>query len=191
MGASCWSVLADRRRSRSSRKSIVIRGELGHIHVCGSADEKHRDLHEGQILISACPVENNSTDYSSPLSTGIQTTIIDFGLSRLNAADGRVIHTEIHSEIFEGVGDQWDVYRSMRDIAKSDWNAYHPVTNVMVSDPSIHNNEQGLTCSGYITSCDTSCNPRNLSSHVYRKPRLESQAVRFAPAVYPLPGRRL
>jgi serine/threonine-protein kinase haspin len=62
----------------------------------------------------------------------VQTTIIDFGLSRLNAKDGRVMHSEMHEEIFAGVGDQWDVYRSMREIAKDDWETYHPVTNVLV-----------------------------------------------------------
>ena len=67
-----------------------------------------------------------------PSSTGISATIIDFGLSRLDA-HGKTVHTHIDEEVFEGVGEQWDVYRAMREAMADDWSDYHPISNVMVS----------------------------------------------------------
>jgi serine/threonine-protein kinase haspin len=90
-------------------------------------------LHEGQILITPCPVSSASADPLDPYSTGVKATVIDFGLSRLKAADERVIWSEIPQEVFEGAGDQWDVYRAMRNKVQGDWKGYHPSTNVMVS----------------------------------------------------------
>ena len=96
-----------------------------------NVDEQHRDLHEGQILISACD-HTDSTDLTQPPSSGVKATIIDFGLSRLNTDQSQVVWSQIPQEVYEGVGDQWDVYRSMRDEIKGDWEGYHSITNVMV-----------------------------------------------------------
>jgi len=66
---------------------------------------------------------------------GVEATIIDLGLSRLDSGAGDGIHwTPIDDEVFEGQGDlQYDVYRMMRDVNK-DWKAYNPLTNVMVCE---------------------------------------------------------
>lgn len=64
---------------------------------------------------------------------GVEATIIDLGLSRLDSGAGDGPHwTPIDDEVFEGQGDlQYDIYRMMRD-ANKDWKAYNPLTNVMV-----------------------------------------------------------
>lgn len=36
-------------------------------------------------------------------------------------------------DLYDGIGDQWDVYRGIREVIKGDWKGYHPSTNVMVS----------------------------------------------------------
>ncbi|WVF68773.1 hypothetical protein IAT40_003545 [Kwoniella sp. CBS 6097] len=111
---------------------------------------EHRDLHEGQILISPYTAESDNTtvDYLDPSVTGVNTTIIDFGLSRLSMpftsshfsvkdsatslrADS--VWSELPVEVYEGKGAQWDVYRSMRDRIECEgkWEGFHPVTNVM------------------------------------------------------------
>jgi serine/threonine-protein kinase haspin len=89
------------------------------------------------------------------LAHGVQVTVIDLGLSRMDAGDGsdgdRVHWTPFDEEIFMGegwsfscsirtdrqltctVGDyQYDVYRMMRDLTREEWEGYHPMTNVMV-----------------------------------------------------------
>jgi serine/threonine-protein kinase haspin len=64
-------------------------------------------------------------------SHGVEATIIDLGLARMDGGDG--IHwTPFDDEIFEGEGDyQFDVYRMMRESVGEE---YRPITNVMVSD---------------------------------------------------------
>lgn len=47
-----------------------------------------------------------------------------------------MIWSEIPEEVYDGVGDQWDVYRAVRDVVDGDWDNYHPITNVMVSQSS-------------------------------------------------------
>lgn len=88
-------------------------------------------------MITECPITSSEGDASDPDCTGVDATIIDFGLSRLDSHGGRVICTEIPEEVFDGVGDQWDVYRAEQDEVKGDWEAYHPITNVMVSLQSL------------------------------------------------------
>jgi hypothetical protein len=115
---------------------------------------QHRDLHEGQILITPHSVMGSGSratdtviDLTSPSSTGVRATIIDFGLSRLALPSGAVAFTPLPEEIFEGEGEQWDVYRAMRAMIKrgdhggdrgdrddnGEWEAFHAESNVMVS----------------------------------------------------------
>ena len=69
-------------------------------------------------------------DYSS----GVIATIIDLGLSRMDASPTEVHWTPFESEVFEGEGDyQFDVYRMMKDHNGDSWKEYRPLTNVMVS----------------------------------------------------------
>jgi hypothetical protein len=69
----------------------------------------------------------------SESDTGVKVTIIDFGLSRLSIP-GKPASTwsDLPPEVYEGKGDQWDVYRSMRDVIGDDWAGFHPETNVLV-----------------------------------------------------------
>ena len=96
---------------------------------------QHRDLHEGQILISPSPISPSSSiiDCLSESQTGVNVTIIDFGLSRLSIP-GKTSSTwsDLPPEVYEGKGDQWDVYRSMKDQIAGDWAGFHPETNVLV-----------------------------------------------------------
>ncbi|EKM79875.1 hypothetical protein AGABI1DRAFT_119933 [Agaricus bisporus var. burnettii JB137-S8] len=119
---------------------------------------EHRDLHWGQILVKdinvpAQPVPLRSLTntlnqaqskssqslekvYMDDSSYGVQVTIIDLGLSRMDAGDGdsgHVVHwTPFDDEVFMGEGDyQFDVYRLMQDHIRGGWKAYHPITNVM------------------------------------------------------------
>lgn len=60
--------------------------------------------------------------------------MIDFGLSRLDTDNG-VASTPPPEEVFEGVGQQWDVYRAMRERVEKDaeeqWAGFHPITNAL------------------------------------------------------------
>ena len=86
---------------------------------------QHRDLHEGQVLLSDS-------------ETGeLRATVIDFGLSRAKSAvTGELFWTRIPEDVFDGQGEQWDVYRAMKTYIEADgddWDGFHPVTNLMVS----------------------------------------------------------
>ena len=64
---------------------------------------------------------------------GVLVTIIDLGLARMDAHAG-VHWTPFDEETFEGEGDyQFDVYRMMRTHNAGAWDAFRPLTNVMVS----------------------------------------------------------
>ncbi|TYJ56443.1 hypothetical protein B9479_002846 [Cryptococcus floricola] len=98
------------------------------------ADFEHRDLHEGQILISTDPsLEPTETlNYLSPTYTCLTTTIIDFGLSRLALPPHKTpTWSSLPEELYEGKGKQWDVYRSMKDRIDGDWEGFHAITNVL------------------------------------------------------------
>ncbi|KAK7060395.1 hypothetical protein VNI00_001160 [Paramarasmius palmivorus] len=113
---------------------------------------EHRDLHWGQILIKDIPVHQampmqeqrlNNVAKARPvkafmddISNGIQVTLIDLGLARMDAGDGsggETIHwTPFDDEVFEGEGDyQFDIYRMMRDQHLGQWGSFNPLTNVM------------------------------------------------------------
>ncbi|KAI6130334.1 hypothetical protein EDD16DRAFT_1541687 [Pisolithus croceorrhizus] len=100
---------------------------------------EHRDLHWGQILVKSVPVKKTHISGSkfSMDSTrfGVKTTIIDLGLSRMDAndtGDQRTYWTSFDDDIFEGEGDyQYDVYRMMRRLNGGAWDRYQPFTNVM------------------------------------------------------------
>ncbi|KAF7432892.1 hypothetical protein PC9H_004836 [Pleurotus ostreatus] len=112
---------------------------------------EHRDLHWGQIL-----VKNTCTaPYALPLGTrnqnqkhvgpkmkmddqqhGVKVTLIDLGLSRMDAGDGaggELVHwTPFDEEVFMGEGDyQFDIYRLMREHNGDAWEDFRPLTNVM------------------------------------------------------------
>ncbi|KAG6335105.1 hypothetical protein ID866_3974 [Astraeus odoratus] len=100
---------------------------------------EHRDLHWGQILVKNVPVGRSHTKCTKfPMDDtqfGVKATIIDLGLSRMDAADsegGKTYWTPFDEDIFEGEGDyQYNVYRMMRDLNGGAWDRYQPFTNVM------------------------------------------------------------
>ncbi|KAK0468491.1 uncharacterized protein EV420DRAFT_1758640 [Desarmillaria tabescens] len=112
---------------------------------------EHRDLHWGQILVKDLPLPTSLPLQAQPLNRkpvkkarapmddkchGVQVTLIDLGLSRMDAGDGcggEMIHwTPFDEEIFQGEGDyQFDVYRMMRDQNNGKWEPFLPLTNVM------------------------------------------------------------
>lgn len=101
---------------------------------------EHRDLHWGQILVknvSASADTPHRGKRKAPMDSdvyGIQATIIDLGLSRMNSGAGSdAVHwTAFDAETFEGEGDyQFDVYRMMKAHIEGSWKEFRPLTNVM------------------------------------------------------------
>ncbi|KAH8118464.1 hypothetical protein DFH11DRAFT_1503102 [Phellopilus nigrolimitatus] len=109
----------------------------------GRAEElvhfEHRDLHWGQILVRRIPtslhlraINTQSSVYMDDPSHGVQSTIIDLGLSRIDSGHKDPYWTPFTEENFEGEGDyQYDVYRMMRKHNKDEWQSFMPLTNVM------------------------------------------------------------
>lgn len=85
-----------------------------------SAQFEHRDLHWGQVLVR----EDGA---------GVNATIIDFGLSRMQIGRGNApLWAPIEDEILLGTGDyQFDIYRMMHSHTAGKWEAFHPLTNIM------------------------------------------------------------
>ncbi|KAF5322887.1 hypothetical protein D9619_000622 [Psilocybe cf. subviscida] len=111
---------------------------------------EHRDLHWGQILVKNTPTQGalkqldlnhklqskSRRVYMDDLSHGVEATVIDLGLSRMDAGDGtggNEIHwTPFDEEVFMGEGDyQFDIYRIMKNLTGAAWQSFHPVTNVL------------------------------------------------------------
>jgi serine/threonine-protein kinase haspin len=78
-------------------------------------------------------------NYLDPEETAVRTSLIDFGLSRLRK-DGRATATPLPAECYDGVGEQWDVYRAMRALIAGEgeravptaaWDSFYPRTNVL------------------------------------------------------------
>ncbi|KAJ6628927.1 hypothetical protein B0H10DRAFT_1989870 [Mycena sp. CBHHK59/15] len=111
---------------------------------------EHRDLHLGQILVKEIPsasrplqaLSQNRKSSKSQRPTmddpthGVRATLIDLGLSRMDAGDGcggEMVHwTPFEEEIFMGEGDyQFDIYRFMRALNGNNWEAFNPLTNAM------------------------------------------------------------
>ncbi|WFD29397.1 non-specific serine/threonine protein kinase [Malassezia sp. CBS 17886] len=78
----------------------------------------------------------------APSAAGVQATVIDYSLSRLESCGdlrtGGTTPAMIHAydfgdeDLFKGEGDsQYDVYRTMRGLVSHDWQGYYPGTNVL------------------------------------------------------------
>ncbi|OSX59451.1 hypothetical protein POSPLADRAFT_1067204 [Postia placenta MAD-698-R-SB12] len=102
---------------------------------------EHRDLHWGQILVkNLAPPPKPSLKATMKTSMddvvhGVEATIIDLGLARMDTTDTDQIETywtQFDEEVFEGEGDyQFDVYRMMRTHNRDSWEEYRPLSNVM------------------------------------------------------------
>ena len=104
---------------------------------------EHRDLHWGNILIKESEKKNvNFTldgDSYTVETLGVETTIIDFSLSRLTSeADKCTIFNNLAADptLFSAVGQdrdgdyQFDIYRKMRAENKNSWEEFNPKTNI-------------------------------------------------------------
>lgn len=98
---------------------------------------EHRDLHLSNICLKKSHASERDDNYNFvPESSNIETTLIDYTLSRAEA-EGIVIHNPMKDRtLFGGQGDlQFDTYRHMRDAAKvgrkAEWEAFVPLTNVL------------------------------------------------------------
>lgn len=91
------------------------------------------------------------------ISNGVIATVIDLGLSRMDAGDGgdgeHVHWTPFDEEVFQGEGNstnqiksyelvkdafppgdyQFDIYRMMKELTGGIWEKFHPITNILVS----------------------------------------------------------
>jgi serine/threonine-protein kinase haspin len=105
---------------------------------------EHRDLHWGNILIkpldqpedlAAAETEGTLPECLRTATRDVQATVIDFTLSRATLEDGRILSGGLEDDaLFDGEGDQqYECYRIMRRLTKGDWQAYCPITNVVVS----------------------------------------------------------
>ncbi|CCM00662.1 uncharacterized protein FIBRA_02701 [Fibroporia radiculosa] len=103
---------------------------------------EHRDLHWGQILVKNLPIATQPARRPSSkklpmdhIIHGVEATIIDLGLARMDTGDGNGLTTywtPFDDEIFEGEGDyQFDIYRLMKTHNNNSWEGYCPLTNVM------------------------------------------------------------
>ena len=74
--------------------------------------------------------------YMDDLSHGVQSTIIDLGLARIDPegqGDDTAFWTPFTDDIFEGEGDyKYDIYRMMREGNNNKWESFNPITNIMV-----------------------------------------------------------
>jgi hypothetical protein len=121
--------------------------------------------------------------------TGVKVTIIDFGLSRLSLP-GKPSSTwsELPAEVYEGKGDQWDVYRSMRDQIAGDWAGFYPETNVLVC-LTLFLKYLADKDSGYITLSDISSTERNHYANLVKPvQRVEQERTSLVNQISPNQG---
>nr|CAI5819285.1 unnamed protein product [Callosobruchus analis] len=99
---------------------------------------EHRDLHWGNVLLKSVEKNTkvrftlNGNVYIVP-TKGIQATIIDFTLSRVEY-DGVVIFNDLSldPDLFTAEGDyQFDIYRLMQKENGNNWQNFVPYTNVL------------------------------------------------------------
>ncbi|CAH1173743.1 unnamed protein product [Phaedon cochleariae] len=99
---------------------------------------EHRDLHWGNVLLNT--VDRNDTvefsldgeKYRFP-SKGVQATIIDFTLSRIEY-DGVVIFNDLGTDpdLFTAEGDyQFQIYRAMQKRNRNNWQGFEPYSNLL------------------------------------------------------------
>ncbi|CAG0914650.1 unnamed protein product [Notodromas monacha] len=101
---------------------------------------EHRDLHWGNVLLKF--TEKAEAEFVldgkrvSVPTEGVQVTIIDYSLSRMQVPDGVVLFNKLDEdpllfEHYDPCEPQFQVYRDMRDITGDRWEEFHPRTNVL------------------------------------------------------------
>ena len=102
-------------------------------------EHQHRDLHWGNILVRPSTAAHAYDGNVVPaclqgIKPNLETTIIDFTLSRAILKDGTVLFDPFDESILSGQGDyQFDCYRLMETLVKGSWNSTCLATNVVVS----------------------------------------------------------
>ncbi|XP_034235279.1 uncharacterized protein LOC117641772 [Thrips palmi] len=99
---------------------------------------EHRDLHWGNVLLAS--TKTKAVDFvlngeaRSVLSKGVEVSIIDFTLSRINNPDTRsAVYYDLSQDetLFTAQGDyQFDIYRMMKDYCGNKWDGFTPKTNI-------------------------------------------------------------
>lgn len=69
-------------------------------------------------------------------TAGIICSIIDFSFSRLKSTQGELLFCDLSQEgwLFEASSEscqQYEIYRTMKDICQSNWSDFHPETNLL------------------------------------------------------------
>jgi hypothetical protein len=121
----------------------------------------------------------------------LATTVVDFGLSRFRHSVVQTTYwTPIPEDVYDGVGEQWDVYRRIRDhideTGSGDWSGFYPKTNVMVRINAVLCGSfavltSSVARSGSITSCASCCFRPNLCG----SPESQRQPGHPAPKLTP------
>ncbi|EME84471.1 uncharacterized protein MYCFIDRAFT_207295 [Pseudocercospora fijiensis CIRAD86] len=124
----------------------IAKGEEG-------AEFEHRDLHAGNICIRSTSLPENIDSNRKLNFTSLETTIIDYTISRCLMPDSSIAYTNLSSPSQAGVFEadatedyQYEIYRYMRAalffdnaVAKwnpehstgRDWEQFHPQTNLV------------------------------------------------------------
>ena len=130
----------------NEQRLSVIRQIAG---ILGQAEEafefEHRDLHWGNVLVN--PTLSPKVTFTlqgreiEVATEGIECVLIDFSYSRIsiapsNGQKAQVIYVDLNDdpELFAGDADcdsQFRVYRAMKCETKSDWQGFHPRTNIL------------------------------------------------------------
>jgi len=130
---------------RHATQALAAWKQVVHALAVAEAELKfeHRDLHWGNVLIKE--TERKSVDYHLNGSTysvetcGVETTIIDFSLSRLSSSvDQCIIFNNLAEDptLFKALGAenggdyQFDIYRKMQKENKNNWEEFNPKTNI-------------------------------------------------------------
>jgi hypothetical protein len=152
--------------SCSGKGTTILVLKVHHLDDCAALlwqalNFEHRDLHWGNVLISKTQKETLQYFVNNEVlivaTHGIEATIIDFTLSRLETSelatffikaalynfpcrsDGNIYYYALEDEgFFTGVNDiQYDVYRKMRSLNDNNWKDFNPATNVLVGDGAV------------------------------------------------------
>jgi serine/threonine-protein kinase haspin len=112
------------------------------------AEFEHRDLHMGNICVKSRKEDEDVGAENARIRvekhqrlgfTGLETTIIDYTLSRAvtrltedGEAEVEFLDLATDEALFEGDGEyQYDMYRCMRSAKEESWADFNPVTNII------------------------------------------------------------
>eukprot|EP00898_Chlorokybus_atmophyticus_P005136 jgi/Chlat1/5623/Chrsp369S05390 len=127
--------LQDFRQVKSLITQVAAALAVGEL-ACGF---EHRDLHWGNIVVRPCqrhmlPLRLDGRQRGMR-SHGVQATLIDFTLSRLQTEQGKALYCDLSSDpsLFKGTaGDpQAETYRRMKKLTHNRWEEFYPKTNCM------------------------------------------------------------